>query len=397
MKYISIIISFYFLCSCRHEVATATQSFVDSLPGQCPYLTRDAQGHAVLSWIRMTSDSTGLLCYAVSSNDSSFGAPVVIPGSGNIQPHGENLPKLLFKPSGEVIALWGAPSKDPRNKYAGLVFYAQSFDSGHSWTPPHPLVEDTSGYDQRYYDVSLLPNGEAGIIWLDNRKQSKMEGSGLHFAATQGRQGFQSDHMIAQPCCQCCRTNLLVDGKGGIHVLYRAIIQDSIRDMVHAVSLDGGKTFSAPERISEDNWVLRSCPHTGPSMTASSTGLHFAWFTGGAHSGCYYTRSTDNGHSFSLRDLVSRSGSHPQIASLPDSSLLIVWDETVATNSGPVTRIGLQRRNPEGKGHAARFITPDTSRATFPVLLPAAGHTLVAYSIKVNGQNHVAYQWVREF
>jgi hypothetical protein len=29
----------------------------------------------------------------------------VIPNSGNIQPHGENLPKIIFESSGEIIAL----------------------------------------------------------------------------------------------------------------------------------------------------------------------------------------------------------------------------------------------------------------------------------------------------
>jgi hypothetical protein len=35
---------------------------------------------------------------------------------------------------------------------------------------PQRLVADTASFDQRYYDVALLPDGEVGVVWLDNRK-----------------------------------------------------------------------------------------------------------------------------------------------------------------------------------------------------------------------------------
>jgi hypothetical protein len=151
--------------------------------------------------------------------ENRFSSPIVIPNSGNIQPHGENMPKIIFKPSGEIIALWGAANPNPRNKYSGLVFYTQSFDNGVSWTPVKPLVNDTASYDQRYYDVALMPDGEAGIIWLDNRKTSTKEGSALYFSTTNGKNGFDKGRSIAEQCCQCCRTDLYVDRKGGIHAL----------------------------------------------------------------------------------------------------------------------------------------------------------------------------------
>src|SRR6185503_12141730 len=125
-----------------------------------------------------------------SLDNKQFNEPVIIPNSNNIQPHGENLPKIIFKPSGEIIALWGAANPNPKNKYSGLVYYTQSYNNGKTWSHPQPLVKDTSSYDQRYYDVALLPNGEAAVIWLDNRKTNGKEGSGLFFATTSGKNGF---------------------------------------------------------------------------------------------------------------------------------------------------------------------------------------------------------------
>ena len=376
-------------------VAAAEAVQIDTAPGECPYLTKDGKGATVLSWVRMLNDSTTAFCYAVSKDGKSFSNPVVIPNSSDIQPHGENLPKIIFKPSGEIIALWGTKSNSAKNNYAGLVAYTRSFDNGKTWTPVQPLVPDTSAVDQRYYDVALLPGGEAGIIWLDNRKTVAKEGSALYFASTSGKNGFGEGRLISQPCCQCCRTSLYVDKKGGIHALYRGIIQDSIRDMVHTVSTDGGKSFSEPKRINEDNWVLNACPHTGPAMTENNAGLHFAWFTGAKDKGCYYTQTTDNGKSFAMRDSVSAFGSHPQIASLKNGELLIVWDETNMVNNKPLKRLGIQRRNAEGKSEGKDYLTAPDTNASYPVVTPVnEASSIIAYTTTKGGKNFVTYQIV---
>jgi hypothetical protein len=398
MKYLVVLMLAIYCTSCNNHSKkisiTAEQAIqIDSIPGQCPYLTKDEKGNAVISWVRMINDSTSAFCYAVCNDGKTFGAPIVIPGSSNIQPHGENLPKIIFKPSHEIMALWGAANPNPNNKYSGLVYYVQSFDEGKNWTAPKPLVTDTASYDQRYYDIALLPNGEAGIIWLDNRKTIAKEGSGLFFAATDANHGFQNAHLISQPCCQCCRTDLFVDKKNGIHVLYRGIIEDSIRDMVHIVSTDGGGSFTRPERISHDNWVINGCPHTGPAMTENAEGLHFAWFTGGKNRGCFYTRSTDNGKTFVDHDSVSSLGSHPQLVSLSNGNVVIVWDESQMTGNTVHKKIGIQVRSKEGLGEERTFLTGDDIAASYPVLTPLNDQrSIVAYTKKNGDKPYVSYQ-----
>lgn len=397
---ILFVAAFFATCNSTQKAAPITvgQTIqVDSLPGECPYLTKDAKGNVVLSWVRNINDSASVFCYAVSKDGGqSFGPTTVIPSSNNIEPHSENLPKIIFKPSGEIIALWGAANPNPKNKYSGLVYYAQSFDDGKTWSARKTLVSDTAGYDQRYYDVALLPNGEAAVIWLDNRKTTDKEGSAMYYASTNGRNGFANDKRISQPCCPCCRTDLFVDSKGGIHVLYRGIIQDSIRDMVHIVSNDGGNTFSMPNRISDDNWVIKGCPHTGPAMSENKNGLLFAWFTGGKDRGCFFTKSMDNGKNFAPRDSVSALGSHPQLTSLPDGQIIVVWDEAVQANNKPHKRIGVQKRSAAGIDEAKQYITNDTLTATYPVVAALQYNaSLVAYALQKDGRNYIAYNVVR--
>ncbi len=370
---------------------------VDSLGGSCPFLTKDNEGNIVLSWARSTSDTSALFCYTIiDKNTRQPRNTITIPASVNMLPHSENLPKIVFKPSGEIIALWGVHNPAAANKYAGLVYYSQSFDNGLNWTNAKPLVTDSNGFDQRYYDVALLPSGEAAIIWLDNRKSSRLEGSAIYYARTEGKNGFQKEKKISEACCPCCRTDLYVDSKAGVHVLYRGIINDSIRDMLHSVSMDEGESFSEPKLISADNWVIHGCPHTGPAMTENQSGLHFAWYTGAGPKGCFYTRSVDNGQSFFQNDHVSDRGSHPQLVALASGELLLTWDEPVQMLGKSTRGIAIERRSAEGLSIAKHIITPDSLEASYPVIAHQDGEVaVVAYTVKKKNQPYVMYQVIQ--
>jgi hypothetical protein len=374
------------------------ETMIDTLPGSCSFLTKDDQNRVVLSWIRQKDSASNIFCYSISPDGGkTFGKPVEIPGSDDIKPNGENLPKIIFKPSGEIIAVWGVGNPNPKNKYSGLVYYARSFNEGITWNRATLLVKDTASFDQRYFDVAMLPNGEAGIVWLDNRKTMNREGSGLYYATTKGNRGFQNEKLISEPCCQCCRTDLFIDSKNNIHTIYRAIINDSIRDMVHIISTDGGNTFTKPVRISNDNWVINGCPHTGPAMAENKQGIHFAWFTAGGGSGIYYNHSNDHGHSFSPRDTVSgQTAKHSQIISLDDGNILITWNEAFVNGKTVNSRIGIEKRNAEGHRLAKQYITEENSQSSYPVLQSInESQVILAYTENIEGKDFIYYKLIK--
>ena len=365
----------------------------------CPYLTTDNKGNTVMSWVKELNDSVAIMCYAISEDKgNAFAKPIEISSSKDIHPHGENLPKIIFKPDGEVIAMWGVSNSNPKSKYSGLVYYSQSFDEGKTWADPIALVKDTSAYDQRYFDMELLPNGEAMVLWLDNRGDKTKEGSTLFCAETNGKNGFQNEKAIGETCCPCCRTDLFIDDKGNIHASYRDIINDSIRDMVQIVSTDGGHTFTQPVRISADNWVINGCPHTGPTETQNKTGMHFAWYTLGGGEGVFYCNSKDLGKTFSKRDCVSNnpSAKHPQITSLPNGNIVIVWDQTVKKGDKFNACIGLQERDPDGKILSSKFISSEDAVSEFAVVKTIDDkNVLIAYKEKNKTKSNVTYKIVQ--
>lgn len=371
---------------------------IDTSEASCPYLTKDNNGNLVLSWIRKIDSSNSVFCYAVSKDDGkTFGKPGVIRGSENIHPHGANMPKIIFTPSGKIIAAWAVANPNPKNAYADLVYYSQSFDNGISWTKAEKLVKVSAGYDQRYFDLAIVSNGEVAITWLDNRKKSTKEGSGLYFAETIDNKGFQNERLVSEPCCPCCRTDLFVDSKKNIHILYRAIINDSTRDMVHTISTNNGRAFSLPRRISDDNWAINGCPHTGPAMTENKNGIQFTWFTGGGNGGVYYCNSNDEGKTFSPREMVSGiAARHCQITSVSNNDIAIVWNENFIKGKIFSSRIGIELRKANGTDPFKEFITSEKGNATFPVIKSINEHAaLIAYTESVNDKDYVKYKVVK--
>lgn len=365
----------------------------------CPFFTSDRAGRIVMTYGKEVKGADAVLNYSVFNKQTKkFGAPIEIPSSKGVELHGENMPKIIFKPNGEIIAVWGIDNPTPKKKYGGLIQYSQSFDGGKNWTPAVRLVKDESGIDQRYFDVDLLPNGEAAIIWLDNRSRTDLDGSTLYYAVTKGEKGFQNEKAIGETTCQCCRTDLYVGKNGIIYAAYRDIINEEIRDMVLSYSTDNGKTFSAPKRISADDWKINGCPHTGPTMTQNENGMHFAWFTMGGGAGVFYANSSDNGKSFSKRDYVSEnpSAKHPQISTLNNRNVIIVWDESAENNGNYFSRIGLQHRAKNGKVLETEFVTSSAEgMSTFPIV-KSLSETEVLVAWSQGGQDgKVGYKTVR--
>ena len=147
-RYCLLILFPLFLSACmfttKPRIEASTPVIIDSAEGSCPHLTRDSKGNIVLSWVKTLTDSSAVFCYATSTDGgNSFGRPVVIPSSNNVHPHSENIPKVIFKPSGEVIALWGSASPNPKNKYhktdSRVPVRSEKPSPSHRWknTPPH--------------------------------------------------------------------------------------------------------------------------------------------------------------------------------------------------------------------------------------------------------------------
>jgi hypothetical protein len=105
--------------------------------------------------------------------------------------------------------------------------------------------------------------------------------------------------------------------------------------------------------------------------------------------------SGDNGQHFTGYERISYMGSHPQITALADDRLAIVWDESVQAGDKYYKRIGVQLRSSKGVNEDRRFITGDTSMATYPVVSPSGDNSLfIAYTMKKGKDSYIIGQRV---
>ena len=66
--------------------------------------------------------------------------------------------------------------------------------------------------------------------------------------------------------CYCCKVAMATAADGAIIAAWRHVYAGNIRDIAFTISRDGGRTFAAPQRLSEDRWQLAGCPDDGPAL-----------------------------------------------------------------------------------------------------------------------------------
>jgi len=304
-----------------------------------PYLTHNRKGEVVLCWMAKESpDSVYRIKYAVfDSVSNQFGKTVTVNTSAGASYSAESMAKVAFKNDGTAIAFFSKKFENERNPYAGGIFYSMSADEGKSWTNAQFLHSDTSHeYGRNFFDVAALKDGEIAAIWLDGRFGKAQKGSALFFAKTERGKGFGADSCLSKGTCECCRTDLLSDDTGNLHIAYRsiqfpsALMGAQVRDMVYITSQNNGKSFSGEKTISADNWKIDGCPHSGPSLAMQGQTLNSVWFTAAAGNTGLYFAQQRAGSEFSKRNLISTGGRHPQLASI-NGKLLLVFEEAVSS------------------------------------------------------------------
>lgn len=355
----------------RLEVADSTANFLQ--------MTQDDKGNTLAWWIENDQHSgESIICFSKSrSADLSFDKARCIAASRGVNPaHGEGLPKLVVKPDEIYVLVFGRPNKNSNARFASSVLYTQSFDKGKTWAEPKHIHSDTNPDNSHAFPTAiLLPNGEVGAVWLDGRNH--LEHSQLYFARTKGREGFGGDKRIGGPGCQCCKLYMYVDDDQILHLVYRSLTKDNIRDIAHITSDDNGKNFSSPALVSRDNWQIMACPHNGPSITQTGDNHVAVWYTIGGEEGLYYAKSSDQGQTFSSRKRLTLRAKHPYIASSGQTAMA-VWDEVFKERDKVYRRVKMSRISNEGAVVETQYLSPAGIEASMPYLLEMDNGEVVA-------------------
>lgn len=358
--------------------------------GSCHHLSSNNEGMPLLTYVIEDSSDSKRNIIAIAEwniETGEFNTPQQVEVTKGVQAHEEGMPKAAYKKNGDLILMYSIANPSEEHKYAAIIYYTMRMAGSDKWSQPEQLVKDTASYSQRFFDLALNKEGELSACWLDSRKKEDEKGSTLYYAETVQGKGFSTEKAIAFSTCECCRTKLYIDEKR-INIVFRDIINDTIRDMSYVYSHDNGKTFTEPVRISNDNWVLNGCPHTGPDMLHAEGNLHFTWYTQGGEEGVYHCTST-NGKVFTERRLVNSSGRHPQIFNL-SKNVFVVYENLKRTENGIERPIVIwSRNNPD----TLLYVSQPKVKANFPVAHPLQeNYVLVVWNETSNGKSDLKYK-----
>jgi len=77
--------------------------------------------------------------------------------------------------------------------------------------------------------------------------------------------------------CECCKPSIISDNDGNITVMFRNNV-DGSRDLHFTKSVDGGETFSIPEKLGSGTWKINGCPMDGGDLIVNNRGeLYTIW------------------------------------------------------------------------------------------------------------------------
>jgi hypothetical protein len=357
-----------------------------------------------VAWGAQPADGALDVFVSVSRDSGqTFGAPVRVNDiEGEARLGGELPPRvaLVARSGGEVpeiVVAYGSKTTGTAIKVS------RSTDGGRTFSSGRQLQAPGAAGDRGWHALTIDREGVAHVMWLDHRgmasgkpeshehhEAAAMDGatmaqrSGLYYA--QDSAGMQ-EREVLKGVCYCCKVALTTGAEGALIAAWRHVYAGNIRDIAFTISRDGGRTFAAPQRLSEDRWQLAGCPDDGPALAVDGSGvIHAVWPTvigGDTPEGAIFYASSRDGRSFSPRTRVPTLGSpkpmHPQIVTVNAGQLAVAWDEVI----GGVRQASLRtmRFDEAGKpifGAPMRLGSPDEP-SSYPILLSTPTGVLAVF------------------
>jgi hypothetical protein len=352
--------------------------------GSDPQLAVRASGDLFLLRIK----DRNILLQTSPDGGDSFDEGLRVNDIGHVSSHSENTPIMVVRSMREFYVVWTAGEGTREDDERMALRLARSTDWGRSFMKS-VSIDPTGGASQAFYTMAVGPDGAIYVAWIDGRDrgQGKQGRSALYVAKSTNRgEAFEPSVRVALNVCPCCRPSLAFSDAKTVHIGWRGILNDDIRDVFVTTSTDGGTTFGSQARVAEDNWQLNGCPHSGPSLATLSGRLFVAWRTvSGNRSRLYLASSGDNGARFSTKteaDANLVDANHPRLTTV-DGSLGLVFQarEAVAQHGWSRFDIYFRQVDKTGALSALERLGHASGSATNPTLLfERPDHLFVAWT-----------------
>lgn len=309
----------------RHEIVHPGAAHRVHVSG--PALAVAPDGRVHLAWSRGDAAAPEIVTLRLGAEEADAAAFVGVSPPGLAASASHDPPGLAVGPQGEVHVTWS--SRRPAGAgtpFAADLWLSTSLDGGARFGPPLRVSEETPR-SRGFEGVAADAAGAVLVAWIETGE----EGAATLLARVE--EGVVTSRArLGARTCPCCRVEVAVGSDGRVGVLWRDELPGQVRDMVMALSRDGGRSFASPRLVHDDGWALDACPHRGGSLAFDGRGrVAAAWYTEGPQQRPAVTLAlAADGVTFGLpRPLHDLPGALPDRVSLalrPDGAGLVVWE-----------------------------------------------------------------------
>jgi hypothetical protein len=360
-----------------------------------PFLTND--GQLFLIWT-----AGGAVSVSRSTDlGKTFSTPVEIANHQKKLDVGSDArPQITVDPKGDIFIAY-AFFKD--SNWNAQINSARSVDGGKTFTAAQPLIQ--GGASERFPVLDTDAKGTIHLAWIDKRvvqtanKQGnkKLGGSIAYASSSDGGVRFQSETIVNQESCECCRIGMALNPQQFPVLAYRGIFPGGVRDQAtqvlsfkqntsEALPTKANEGIGPIQRLAIDHWKTDVCPHHGPAIAITDTGTtHVAWFTqGSVRQGVFYANSNNEGKTYSPpRQLgnANRNVARPYLLT-SGKEVWLAWKEF----DGVKAIIYLQHSNDDGKTwSAAKPIAEAVGYTDHPLLIHQGKQVFLSWLTRAKG------------
>ncbi len=239
--------------------------------------------------------------------------PVVMWGGGTgTQPllvarwngSGFNTPMVVTGAYDPFIDTWAGADIAARGNTVYVVFKVQpemsnniycvkSSDGGVTWGMPVQVDIGTGPYD-RFPSIAVTSSGNPAVMFMTF--DSTFTNAGYAITnSTNGGASFplpvNASLLGGSNVCDCCPGYMEINGSNQVAAWRRN--NSDIRDMWAGVSTNGGMNFTTGIDVDNTNWLLNSCPSSGPDPFLFNDSLTTVFMSGAGGSNRIYLNTSN--------------------------------------------------------------------------------------------------------
>jgi hypothetical protein len=237
-----------------------------------PRIVTDATGTPVVMLSRKTNDKV----YVARLDGNSFTTPVsIVPGTEEAFVSDWAGPDIASNGDDVFVTYHSEPEA------TGFVYVVKSSDGGVTFGDT-VRAESSAVEQSRFPVIAVDDNGNPAVMfmrftgnWIDPQY--------VVANSPNGGQSYLDDVNASEiapgEVCDCCPAALLSEGQRQVAMFRNN--DNNLRDLWVTISNDNGQDFDTGDDMDPNNWIINSCPSTGPDGYINGDSLYTVWMSAG--------------------------------------------------------------------------------------------------------------------